>query len=82
MSLSVYNLFLQGETFQDYPFVLSNLATDAQLRDVTSCADEVSAYLATHDNWPSPIIPADPLCPAIVFPDNEFVEESQQWVCL
>ena len=73
---------MQGETYQDYPFLLSALSADTQLRAVTECASEVSAYLAPHSNWPSPVIPPAAGCPALVFRDDQFVEELQRWVCV
>ena len=46
------------------------------------CAFEVSVYFMATANWPDPLLPPQPGCPALVS-DTEIMEDmGSGWICL
>lgn len=65
-------------------FCLLEAATHVTVSNLTSCGEELSAYLQDFDNWSRPIIPPVQNCPESVFEPEYFIDGStgKKWICL
>ncbi len=49
--------------------------------DITSCSNEISAYVRDHFNWEQPILPGGGSCPDTQFDSAYFDSLGNRWTC-